>query len=93
MAKRYPSEFRQRHVLEFARSGKTIRQYCTENGLKPATLLLWRRKLNQSGSSQCFQEVLFPAAQLPDFLIEYPNGIKLQINRISDLSIIKELVK
>jgi len=75
---------RRQWVEMYGRSGQTLKAFCSENGLAPSTLLLWRRQFLERASdisgSRLVEVALSPPGTSGSTLsVHLPRGVRLEI--------------
>ncbi len=63
------------HISACKRSGKTVKDYCTENQLSPAVYYYWLRRLAERNDTGGFTAISLAARATIE--VRYPNGVQL----------------
>jgi transposase-like protein len=78
-------------LKEIEESGKSIAQYCRENGLKPYTIRNWKQKLERENGSKGFVGINTQTTSAPIEVI-YPNGVRLKLSASYSVKDLKMLL-
>ena len=86
-----PQTLWEKRIQERRQSGKSIREYCAEHGIKEWQYYKWRRKLNPAaGLARGFVE-LKARASIRRIIVEV-GGCRIEVERGFDAATFKELV-
>lgn len=78
------------HIEACSKSGLTVADYCSQNGIAKSGYYYWLKKLNGKNRSSGFTAITVPTAS--SVAISYPNGVQLSFTGAINIATVKALV-
>jgi hypothetical protein len=84
------ADYMRLHIETRSKSGLTVSDYCTQNGIVKSCYYYWLKKLSEEKASAGFTSVNVTRSSLVEII--YPNGVQLSYTGDINAAVLQSLV-